>query len=187
MKESARLFYRSWQKSDFDTIVALLDDPEIAKGFGREGLFDANDRAKDRISHKNGNEEDGAIVYHFAICLKKTGEVIGEIGIRYDPKTKVQRFGGVAIMPGFREQGYGKEAMAARSEFSFKELGVESIRGGYILGNQASEQLQKSLGFRKTGHELGMDAQRNIVTVINTELTKQDWLKQNQNSKSKEA
>jgi len=52
----------------------------------------------------------------------------------------------------FQGKGYGKEAVKAIIEYAFKEMKIHSIEADIDKDNIASEQLLKSLGFRKEGH-----------------------------------
>jgi len=59
---------------------------------------------------------------------------------------------GYMIEQEFQGKGYGKEAVKAIIEYAFKEMKIHSIEADIDKDNIASEQLLKSLGFRKEGH-----------------------------------
>jgi RimJ/RimL family protein N-acetyltransferase len=78
-------------------------------------------------------------------------------------------------------KGLGRELMRLRAEYAFTQLPLQSLRSGYIEGNEASARAQRSAGYREVGrwrHDQFVDGQWRDHVL--TELLREDWEKSRQ-------
>lgn len=75
-------------------------------------------------------------------------------------------------------KGVGRELMRLRAEYAFTQTPLRSLRSGYLEGNVASAQAQKSAGYREVGrwHEDRFVDGKWVDHVL-TELRRDDWEK----------
>jgi len=57
------------------------------------------------------------------------------------------------VAPAYRGQGLGREGVAICADFALRVLGVPTLYGYVTAGNAASEQLHRSLGYRRQPQE----------------------------------
>ena len=105
-------------------------------------------------------EESRQVVQHFircgdvwAIVEKKTGRVIGSIGLHADRKRDVDnaRMIGYALGERHWGQGYATEAAQAVLRFAFTELACPVVTAYHFPKNTRSKHVIKKLGFTAEG------------------------------------
>ena len=105
-------------------------------------------------------EESRQVVQHFmhsgdvwAIVEKKTGRVIGSVGLHADLKREVEnaRMLGYALGEAHWGQGYATEAANAVLHFAFEELGCPLVAAYHFPKNAKSKRVIKKLGFAAEG------------------------------------
>ena len=105
-------------------------------------------------------EESRQVVQHFidhgdvwAIVEKKTGHVIGSIGLHADLKREVDnaRMLGYALGEAHWGQGYATEAAAAVLRYAFEELCCPVVSAYHFPKNAKSKHVIKKLGFVPEG------------------------------------
>ena len=88
----------------------------------------------------------------YAIVHRETGRVIGETGLRImDDRAVPYCMLDYKIHPGFRRQGYGREAVSALLDACFHQLGVQLIVAAIFPQNVPSQRLVEGLGFTREG------------------------------------
>ncbi len=105
-------------------------------------------------------EESRAIVQHFmrcgdvwAIVEKKTGRVIGSIGLHADGKREVEgsRMLGYVLGEAHWGQGYATEAAQAALRFAFEQKQCTIVSAYHFPNNSRSKRVIKKLGFAAEG------------------------------------
>ena len=105
-------------------------------------------------------EESRRVVQHFiqngdvwAIVEKKTGRVIGSIGLHIDVKRDLEnaRTLGYALGEDSWGQGYATEAGTAVLRYAFEELGCPVVSACHYPKNAKSKRVIKKLGFTNEG------------------------------------
>jgi len=105
-------------------------------------------------------EESRRVVRHFiqngdvwAIVEKKTGRVIGSIGLHADTKREVDnaRMLGYALGEAYWGLGYATEAAEAVLRFAFEDLGCPVVSACHFPKNGKSKHVIKKLGFANEG------------------------------------
>ncbi|MDE5897352.1 MAG: GNAT family N-acetyltransferase, partial [Clostridia bacterium] len=126
---------------------------------------------------------------YFAICLKETGKVIGEIFACADEREKDTYSPCWMLNAEFQKQGYAYEAIAAFFDFLFTE---NSVRRIYIYTedyNTPCQKLCEKLGMRREGffmefvsfvnHSDGTPKYENTYQYA---ILKKEWLKNHTDS-----
>ena len=175
MKDSQRLTYRPWKRSDVDTMVELKNDPMVLRGLGLDGKTFTHDNAKDVI--RGVKTKSSVIGQDFAVCLKSTKEIIGEVSVVYDPQKKVNISGAIWIAQKYQGQGYGREVLRARNEYCFNELGLDTVNTSCLSDNRPSRNMQKKLGFRVFDVKDWEHNGKKNVKLVRARLTKRDYQK----------
>lgn len=137
--------------------ITLSDVPRLYELYSGEGITEYmeplfEDRSKELEYTKNYIEN----VYRFygygmwVIELKKSGEVIGRVGLEYKEGHKGLEIG-FMIGEQYQHKGYAHEACMAVIEYGLNELGASRIYALVSAGNEASVRLCGRLGFVRTG------------------------------------
>ena len=108
--ETERLFLREMTMDDFDSMYAVLADPEIMQHYPYS--FD-EERVRSWIERNmNRYKEDGFGLW--AVCLKDTGEMIGDCGLTLQNiEGQMLPEIGYHIRKDQQRKGYAKEAAMA--------------------------------------------------------------------------
>ncbi|HNW86664.1 MAG TPA: GNAT family protein [Candidatus Limiplasma sp.] len=105
-------------------------------------------------------EESRQVVEHFihhgdvwAIVEKKSGRVIGSVGLHADLKREVEnaRMIGYALGEKYWGKGYATEAAAAVLRFAFEDLNCPVVSAYHFPGNRGSKHVIEKLGFVPEG------------------------------------
>lgn len=144
--KTERLVLRMFELSDTVDVFAYAQNPAVGPMAGWP-------------PHRN-LEESRRIVQHFithgdvwAIVEKKTGRVIGSIGLHADMKREVEnaRMLGYALGESYWGQGYATEASSAVLRFAFEELKCPVVSAYHYPKNTKSKHVIKKLGFTPEG------------------------------------
>jgi RimJ/RimL family protein N-acetyltransferase len=87
-----------------------------------------------------------------AITLRSTGQMIGDIGLRFPEKETWQCELGVSLDPAFQRQGYASEAMLALMGYAFEVLKKHRLFASIDPRNTASVALVERIGMRREAH-----------------------------------
>ena len=105
-------------------------------------------------------EDSRRVVQHFihtgdvwAIVEKKTGRVIGSIGLHVDGRREVDgaRMLGYVLGAAYWGQGYATEAAQAALRFAFEQKNCQIVSAYHYPGNTRSRRVIKKLGFTAEG------------------------------------
>ncbi len=89
----------------------------------------------------------------YALAIVKAGEgLIGVISVNYR-QNRNEGILGYWLGEPYWGQGYTTEAAAAMIEFAAEKMVLDRILARVFLGNQASENVLRKIGFVKTGEE----------------------------------
>ena len=104
----------------------------------------------ERVSKIVTQYENKAFCY-WAIELKETGELIGEIDL-YDFNSATDNCE-VSYSIGYRwwNQGYGTEALRAVVEFGFRTMNIHKISAAHNTDNPASGKIMRKVGMEQEG------------------------------------
>lgn len=152
MIETERLILRPFLESDAEDVFEYLHEPAVNcfAGMKLDTIADAKAAMKNRI-----NETE----YYFAITLKETGKVIGEIEAYPEPgeahadeAAPKDTFSPCWMLNhAFQSKGYAFEAAHAFFEYLFTEKGARRIYAYTEDYNIPSQRLCEKLGMRREG------------------------------------
>ena len=141
--ETERLFLREMTMDDFDALYAVLSDAEIMQHypytFDEERVRSWIERNMDR--YKN----DGFGLW--AVCLKDTGEMIGDCGLTLQniDGTMLPEIG-YHIRRDQQRKGYAKEAAAAVRDWAFQNTEYPALYSYCKYTNVGSFKTAESIG-----------------------------------------
>ena len=141
--ETERLFLREMTMDDFDALYAVLSDAEIMQhypySFDEERVRSWIARNMDR--YKN----DGFGLW--AVCLKDTGEMIGDCGLTLQniEGTMLPEIG-YHIRRDQQRKGYAKEAAMAVRDWAFQNTEHSALYSYCKITNVGSFKTAESIG-----------------------------------------
>ena len=141
--ETERLFLREMTMDDFDALYAVLSDAEIMQHYPYS--FD-EERVRSWIERNmNRYKEDGFGLW--AVCLKDTGEMIGDCGLtlqNIDGQMLPEI--GYHIRKDQQRKGYAKEAAAAVRDWAFQNTEYPALYSYCKYTNVGSFKTAESIG-----------------------------------------
>ena len=178
--ETERLRLRPFEDSDFDFLVTLNADTDVARfiGHGRPRTREESRDFLDHILSGYASHERG----HLLVCDKASGQPVGRCGLTLleaeaDPApgetVRWYWFPGSAPagMPIVNEtelgyvfgkahwgRGYATECAAAVRDYAFAELGLPSIVSAIAADNLASKNVARKVGLVHEGERLAFGA-----------------------------
>ncbi|WP_412755548.1 GNAT family N-acetyltransferase [Legionella longbeachae] len=150
--ETERLFLRTFQEEDVESLIAINQDPKVMQFFPsiptREETIAFIDRI---ISHQ---EEKNFSLY--AAEIKNTGEMIGFVGLftatfeaHFTPAIEI----GWRISSKHWNQGYATEAAKAVLDYAFKTLGLDEIVSFTSTLNKPSIRVMRKIGLHTNSED----------------------------------
>ena len=147
--ETERLLLRPITMKDAPDIFAYASDPEVTKYV----RFVTHKNIKDthafirrvQASYKKG------ITPLWGMQLKTTGRMVGSLGFLQWPNPDQRAELGYVINRDYWGQGLVTEAASAVCRFAFKEMNVNRIEAGTIVGHIASQRVLEKCGFKLEG------------------------------------
>ncbi len=161
--ETDRLFLREMNMDDFDALYKVLADREIMQHYPYD--FD-EERVKSWIERNmNRYQENGFGLW--AVCLKDTGEMIGDCGLT------LQNIEG-EILPeicyhiraDYQRKGYAKEAAIAVRDWAFANTDYPALYSYCKYTNVGSYKTAESIGMHFEKEYPDSDNKITHVSVI---------------------
>ena len=122
--ETERLYLREMSMDDFDALYAVLSDREIMQHYPY--IFD-EERVRGWIERNMNRYKDNGFGL-WAVCLKETGEMIGDCGLTLQNiEGEMLPEIGYHIRRDQQRKGYAKEAAAAVRDWAFKNTEYPAI------------------------------------------------------------
>ena len=167
--ETERLFLREMNQDDYDALFAVLADSDIMQHYPY--TFD-----EQRVRGWIDRNMERYRIFGFglwAVCLKDTGEMIGDCGLT------MQNIGGVIkpeigyhIRKDMQRKGYAKEAASAVRDWTFENTPFAMIFSYMKYTNLPSARSAMSWGCRQVDEF--KDEENEITKVF--AITRQEWL-----------
>ena len=140
--ETDRLLLRPWSIEDYEQLYKLAKDKEVGPDCGWNPH---KDETESKLVLKNVL----MVPYTYAIVLKDTNEVIGNISL-YDSEfceNENQKEIGFWLGKNYWGKGYISEACQYIMNYCFLELKLEKLWCGHFDYNHKSASVQKKCGF----------------------------------------
>ena len=146
MMETDRLILRQLTNDDAADYLDIFSNEEVTRHYDVD-IMTRIEEAEALIDRHNGHYQNQVSI-RYVLQLKDSRKVIGTFGL-YDFKDRESVEIGFDLNREYWKQGYMSEAIRRVIEFSFQELGVGAVFGGFLKPNTASENLLKRLGFTR--------------------------------------
>lgn len=148
--ETERLILRPWAESDAEAAFAgWMNDPEVTKYLTWTPHGDiAVTRALLRVWEEESKRPD---IYHWAMVLRETGELIGDISIMHTDAYQESGEVGYCIGKAWWGRGLMTEAFREVLRYCFEEVGFYRISGSHAARNIGSGRVMEKCGLRQEG------------------------------------
>ncbi len=168
MIETERLVLREMCDADYDALYAVLADPDIMRHYPY--TFDGA-----RVGKWISTNIERYRVFGFglwAVCLKDTGEMIGDCGLSVQNVNGFFRPEiGYHLRRDCQRKGYAKEAASAVMDWTFENTGFGCVYSFMKAANAASSATARSVGMRKTDEYT--DGENELTEVYG--ITRDEW------------
>lgn len=158
--ETNRLFLRELAEDDFDALYRILSDSSIMQHYPY-----SFDEAKVRWWISRNIERYRVFGFGlWAVCLKETGELIGDCGLSMqmiDGQIKPEI--GYHIRADQQRKGYAKEAASAVRDWTFRNTPFNIVYSYMKKANEPSSRTALSYGCRFMGEYIDDE---NSVTAV---------------------
>jgi len=141
--ETERLYLRQLRRDDYDALYAVLGDSDNMRHYPY--TFDEK-RVRNWIE-KNIDRYETFGFGLFAVCLKESGEMIGDCGLT------LQNINGVIkpeigyhLRKDMQRKGYAKESALAVRDWAFENTTFKKVYSYMKKDNIASSEIAKSIG-----------------------------------------
>lgn len=150
--ETERLLLRPFVDGDFADLHALTSHPDVVRYLYWEVHDEAGtrDALARRIAQAVLSEEGQWLA--LAVQLRETGQVIGQVVLKWVSVANRQGELGFAFNPDFQGKGYAREAAEVGLRLGFQELRLHRIMGACDVLNEPSWRLMERLGMRREAH-----------------------------------
>lgn len=166
-----RLVLREMDKNDFDDLYKVLADSDIMKHYPY--IFDNN-----RVNNWINKNIDRYKIFGFGlwgVCLKDTGELIGDCGVTMQNiNGQIKPEIGYHIRKNYQRKGYAKEASQAVRDWIFENTTFNTIFSYMNSENIPSIKTAISYGCRFIEEYANENKQKIKVYAI----TREEWEKE---------
>ena len=149
--ETERLLLRPFEEGDAEDVFEYLNEPPV-NCFADMKLH-SMEEAREEVLKRTVETE-----YYFAIVIKESGKVIGEIYAYPESADEHGADSGIdtfspcwMLNKAYHRKGYAYEAAHAFFEYLFKDKGARRIYAYTEDNNKASQHLCDKLGMRQEG------------------------------------
>jgi RimJ/RimL family protein N-acetyltransferase len=172
------VYLRASERGDLENYTRWLNDARVARYLSMDTPFSATQEEAwfDRMTASQGRDN-----YHFAICLRESGEAIGTIGLHGVDTKHGTAVMGIAIGdPDYWSRGYGSDALRALLDFGFGTLRLDRVELEVYAFNERARRSYERCGFVLEGtarEALYRDGRRHDVhqmAILRSEWASQD-------------
>lgn len=143
--ETERLFLREMSMDDFDALYKVLADREIMQHYPY--IFD-EERVRSWIERNMNRYKDNGFGL-WAVCLKETGEMIGDCGLTLQNiEGEMLPEIGYHIRRDMQRKGYAKEAAMAVRDWAFSNTSYPALYSYCKYTNEGSFKTAESIGMK---------------------------------------
>ena len=170
--QTERLMLREMTNDDYDALYAVLSDSDIMRHYPY--TFDEK-RVRGWIDRNRQRYSDFGFGL-WAVCLKSTGEMIGDCGLTMQSiNGTILPEIGYHIAKIHQNKGYATEAARAVRDWTFAVTPFRSLYSYMKKGNLPSAAVARANGMTLTDEFTDGEGGRSLVYRI----TRTEWLKNN--------
>lgn len=167
--ETERLFLREMNEDDYDALYPVLADSDLMQHYPY--TFDEK-RVRDWIA-KNIERCRRFGFGLWAVCLRETGEMIGDCGLTLQNiNGTVLPEIGFHIRRDFQRRGYAKEAAKAVRDWAFRNTDYPALYSYCKYTNAPSIRTAESIGMH---FDCEYPDEANVTTHVSV-ISKEEWL-----------
>lgn len=150
--QTERLILRNFVDGDLEAFLSYRNDPDIAKYQGWDIPY-SRENGRVFVSFMKGKStpQQGEWI-QFAIALKDTDELIGDLGCYIKEDDARQARIGFTLASKYWRKGYMTEAIPHLLQYLFEDMNVHRIVADCDAENIASYRTLEKLGFRREAH-----------------------------------
>ncbi|MEM9080373.1 MAG: GNAT family N-acetyltransferase [Verrucomicrobiota bacterium] len=172
--ETSRLILRPFSMSDAEEVRRLGGDIRVAEQLSLMPHPYPEGRAEEWISTHEEQFESGEDLI-FAICEKRSGELMGSMGLHPKPDQLRSEVGYWLGVP-FWGKGYATEALQEVIRFGFEERGFQRIFASHFATNPASGRVMEKAGMKLEGvSRWGCSRFGEMKDAVLRAIVKPDW------------
>lgn len=148
--ETARLLLRPFTLEDNPAMRRnWISNPAIQKMYS-EPVYTTEEEVAELLSKWISRYADASF-YRWAVCLRSTGECIGQLA--YFLVDDTNHFGEIEYCIGeaFQNKGYMTEAVTAILNYGFNEMGLNKVQVCHKSNNMPSKRVIEKSGFTYEG------------------------------------
>jgi [ribosomal protein S5]-alanine N-acetyltransferase len=147
---TSRLILREFRSDDWPAVLAYQKDPRYLRYYAWTGRTAAEVQRFVQMFIDQQHEEPRTR-YQMALCLRESGDLIGNCGIRRSAAWSHDAEIGYELAPDQWGKGYATEAVGEILRFGFEELGLHRIAAWTVADNAASARVLEKAGFSLEG------------------------------------
>ena len=155
------LILRPWQPADAPSVLAVCQDPEIARWVTIPQPFGPADA--DAFIENATSMWRGGTGAPFAIVDASTGRLLGAV-TRFGPDGH-QATLGLWLAPEARGRGVGTRALRLVADWTFATTAAIRLDAYIMVGNEASNRMTERAGFQREGVARAWDLHHDGVPV----------------------
>lgn len=148
--ETPRLVLRRLRDTDLDALVAYRNDSEVAR-YQSWSDYDAQ-RGRALIDSTRGRHPGQPGWFQFAVALKDTDALVGDLGFRVDAQEPRVAELGFTLSRGHQGQGLATEAVRAVLGYAFTTLGLHRVFAVTDALNAPAAAMLEKVGMRREAH-----------------------------------
>lgn len=172
--QTPRLTLRPFQSGDLRTFLAYRNDPQVARYQSWETIREEWARVfiADCARSEPGRPGEW---YQVAITLRKTGELIGDMGLGTDGDDPTQGEVGFTLAQEHWGKGYASEAVSALLDYAFSTLNMSRIRANCDTRNEASARLMERVGMKRVSHSHNVFFKGEYCNEYHYAIEREEW------------
>ena len=150
--ETDRLQLRPFTEADFDAVLAIHSDPDVARYVPWEARTAEDLRPVFERKVATQWIADTGDAMSLAVALRADGTVVGDISLTWSTREEQTGEIGFVFHPEHQGKGYAREGMEAVIRLAFEGLGMHRLFGRADARNEPSIRLMERLGMRREAH-----------------------------------
>jgi RimJ/RimL family protein N-acetyltransferase len=149
--QTNRLVIRSFQDGDLQAFLSYRNDPEVARYQSWDTI--SAPRAQAFIQEQKGLTPGvPGQWFQFAIGLKDTDQLIGDLGLHVQVHDARQAQFGITLNRAYQGMGLATEALTAVLDYAFINLDLHRLMAIVDVENERAAALMERVGLRREGH-----------------------------------
>ena len=175
--ETDRLSFRNLKLTDAESIFEYRSEPKIYLYQIQRpaNIEDVTDFINSNIKLETDPSKNW---FNIAIIFKKDNILIGDIGLFFFDRERIQLELGYTLSSLYQGKGYAEECLKSLIDYVFKSLNIHRIIASMDPRNIKSENLVKKLGLRLEAHHLkNMKIENEWVDTKIYAILKEEYLK----------